>query len=284
MRYTLKQFLQEYPDNDACLQAVFDNRYGGMEFCPNCGVAEPKYYRVRSRKSFECKDCRYQLSPLAGTIFHKSSTSLHDWFYAIYLFSVSKNGVSAKEIERSVQVSYKTAHRMAKQIRKLMADDEGKLGGGGTPVQVDETFVGGRRRQQIARDNKVAVIGALEKDGRVRTRVIDYATSTTALKFLHENVEYGSMVHTDESKIYTRVKRNWEHETVRHVSMQWVENGVHTNGIEGFWSILKTSLLGTYHAVSPRYLHTYVNEFGFRYAYRNEMIFPILVERAVKPF
>jgi transposase len=101
MKYTIKQFNEKFPSDDACLQYMFQQGYGAMTACPKCGVVDPKYYRVRSKKVYECKDCGNQISPLAGTIFHKSETSLRSWFYALCQFSVSKNGVSAKELERT---------------------------------------------------------------------------------------------------------------------------------------------------------------------------------------
>lgn len=278
MRYTVKQFNEEYPDDDACLQAIFDNRYEGLGSCPRCGVSSPKYYRVKGRKSYACKDCGFQLYPLADTIFHKSSTPLKSWFYAIYLFSVSKNGVSAKELERHVGVAYKTAHRMEKQIRLLMQQPSDKLIG---VVEADETFYGGRKRIEHRDDNKTPILGVVQKHGQIRTQITDTASASNAIRFLEANVEAGSIIHTDESKIYTRVKRNWTHQSVRHASKIWSKDGVHTNNIEGFWSQLKRSLDGTYHAVSPKYLNSYVNEFAFRYNYRDSLIFPILIQRAV---
>lgn len=282
MRYTVEQFNAEFPYSLSCLEVVFQQRYGDLGACPKCGVANPKYYRVVGRKSYACKDCGYQLNPLAGTIFHKSSTPLKKWFYAIYLFSVSKNGVSAKELERHLGVSYKTAHRMEKQIRKLMEDDTNKLRKNKRPKQADETFVGGRRKQSEVKDNKTAVLGVLEQGGRVKTRIADRAIAQTAMPFLEDSIERGSILHTDESQIYATAKNYYDHSKVRHVSRNWVENGVHTNGIEGFWSQLKRSLDGTYHAVSPYYLGSYVNEFAYRYNYRKQLIFPLLVQRAAK--
>ena len=146
MRYTVKQFRLDFPSDDACLDTIFENRYGEVKTCPGCGVIGTKFYRVTGRKCYACEWCGYQLHPLAQTIFHKSSTPLTDWFYAIYLFSVSKNGVSAKEIERHLGVTYKTAHRMARQIRSLMSED-GTIGGFDTPVEIDETYIGGRHKK-----------------------------------------------------------------------------------------------------------------------------------------
>lgn len=274
---------QEFPDDDTCLETIFDNRYGSMKACPKCGIVRPTYYRVKKRMSFVCKECRYQIYPLVGTIFEKTTTPLTDWFHAIYLFSVSKNGVSAKEIERQVGVSYKTAHRMAKQIRRLM-EEGGKLGDLGTPIEVDEAYIGGRRKQ-TDKDRKTPILAALEVGGHVRTAVVARANSQTALPFLDKYVYEGSMLHTDESKIYKhlKVKQYYNHESVRHIGKEFVRDGVTTNHVEGFFGQLKRSLDGTYHAVSPYYLSLYVSEFAFRYNHRNELIFPLLLARAAKP-
>lgn len=120
MRFTVNQFNERFHDDDTCLDYMFKQAYGNMPACLKCGVVDPNYYRVRGRKCFECKDCGNQIHPLANTIFHKSSTSLKDWFYVIYLFSVARNGVSAKEVERHLGVTYKTAWRIARQVRSLM--------------------------------------------------------------------------------------------------------------------------------------------------------------------
>ena len=284
MRYTKDDLDKQFPYDVSCLDLIFKNRYGDLEACPKCGVLEPKFYHVKLRKSYACKDCGYQLNPLAGTIFHKSSTPLRKWFYAMYLFSISKNGVSALELQRHIGVSYPTAHRMEKQIRLLMADDTNRLGKGGEPKQMDETYYGGRRKQSKSYDNKVPILGVLQQGGKVKVAVTGSARGKDAMEFLKANVVEGAILHTDESKIYTQAHKHYLHQSVRHVSKQWVENGVHTNGIEGFWSQLKRSLDGTYHAVSPYYLQSYVNEFAYRYNNRNVAIFPLLISKAVKPF
>lgn len=278
MRYTVKDLRSQFPDDDACLQMLFDSRYGELKACPKCGTVNAKYYRVTGRMCFVCKECRHQIYPLVGTIFEKSTTPLTDWFHAIYLFSVSKNGVAAKEIERQVRVSYKTAHRMCKQIRLLMRE-HGMLGDQGA-VEVDEMYIGGRKR-----DQKMPVMAALENGPvkTVRTAAVSKVNTETALPFLDTNVFVGSMLHTDEAKIYKalKVQRNYNHASVRHVWQEFVKDGVTTNHVENFFGQFKNSLRGTYHAVSPTYLGSYVNEFAFRYNHRNssEPIFKLLISR-----
>ncbi len=283
MRYTYKNMKAQFPDDDACLQQIFDSRYGELKACPKCGVVNAKYYRVKNRKAFVCKECSHHIHPLAGTIFEKSTTPLTDWFHAMYLFSVSKNGVSAKEIERIVGVSYKTAHRMCKLIRVAMVEG-GKLGFFDKPVEVDEAYIGGRRKQTEIKDEKTPLVAALEVGGHARTTVVSKAVSKTVLPFLKETLYEGATLHTDESKIYKHkeVEALFNHASVRHIGKEWVRNGVTTNHVEGFFSQFKNSIRGTYHSISPRYVNAYAAEFTFRYNHRTEPIFALLLARAGK--
>jgi transposase len=181
MRYTFQGFKAEYPDDNACLESVFQNRFWDLMYCPK-GAAETKFYRVKKRQCYACMHCGYQLHPLANTIFRKSSTSLWNWFYAIYLFSVSKNGVSAKELERHLGVTYKTAWRMAKQIRLLMQQETDMLSG---IVEADETYIGGKRQGKGRGPiDKTPVLGAVEKNGNAKAVVSDVSSSSRAKAFL----------------------------------------------------------------------------------------------------
>jgi transposase-like protein len=277
MRYTKKQFDAQYPNDDACLDMVFQRRFGDLKHCPYC-AAETKFYRVKSRQCYSCMHCGYQLFPLAGTIFRKTTTPLKDWFYAIYLFSTSKHGVSAKEVERHLGVTYKTAWRMCKQIRLLMQQDADKLAG---TVEVDETYVGGKARMANKYANKTPVYGVTERGGSVKAVVARHGVNaTTAIPFLRATVMEGSKVMSDESRIYNRVKRDFTHEFVTHSKEEYVRGNTHTNTIEGFWGQLKNSIRGTHHHVSPKYLQSYVNEFVFRYNLRDVAVCPVLLELA----
>ena len=284
MRYTLKNLKADFPDDEACLQFIFDKRYGDLKTCPKCGTVGVKFYKVGHRMAFKCKEFRQYIYPLAGTIFEKSTTPLTYWVHALYLFSVSKNGVSALELERQIGVSYKTAHRIEKMIRQLMKE-HGKLGFLGTPIEMDEAYIKGKGKHKNYHDNSTPVLAALEVGGHVRTQVVDRANSKTALPFMEQYIDVGSMLHTDESKIYKhlRVKQVYRHKSVRHIASEFVKDGVTTNHVEGFFGQLKRSLDGTYHAVSPYYLHSYVAEFAYRYNHRKELIFPLLMEAAVRP-
>ena len=191
-KFTVQQFHKKYPNDDVCLQEIFNHRYGSIESCPNCSKPA-KFYRVKNRKCYKCAFCGHELHPLADTIFHKSSTSLKNWFFAIYLFSNSKNGVSAKELERHLGVTYKTAWRMAKQIRLLFDNQDQD----GTPldgiVEADETYIGGKRRGKRGRgaEGKTPIIGMAERNGEVMAKVVCDTKSSTITPFICENVEKG---------------------------------------------------------------------------------------------
>jgi len=158
MKYTITQFNIEFPDDDACLERMFQQRFGSLQYCPKCG-AETSFYKISDRKCYSCKHCGNHIYPLAGTIFHKSPTPLKLWFYAIFLFTASKNGVSAKELQRQLGVTYKTAWRMAKQIRELFSNvDTTDVDG---TIEMDETYIGGRTTSKKRYSNKTPVVGVL---------------------------------------------------------------------------------------------------------------------------
>jgi len=282
-RYTIDNLHEQFPDDNACLDYIFQQRFGGMVACPKCGVTKSRYYRVRSKKVYECKDCGNQISPLANTIFHKSETPLKKWFYAMYMFSVSRNGVSGKELERTLGVTYKTAWRMCKQIRLIMQQSDQPLTG---IVEIDETYMGGTRRkvhQKSQWDNKTAIIGMVEKkkgEGKITAITTKQTNATVALPFIRAMATQGTEIQTDESRIYHRVKREYAHRFINHSKEEYSVNGISTNTIEGFWSQMKRSIDGTYHCVSPKYLQLYVNEFVFRYNVRQDAVYPHLLAKA----
>jgi len=195
-KYTKAQFDREYPDDGACLDAIMDMRYGGTEIqCPSC-KKQSKMHRIAKRRAYACQWCGDHIYPCVGTVFEKSRTPLTKWFYAMYLFTASRHGVPARELERQLGVTYKCAWRMAHELRKLMAmaDFKGPMGGEGKHVEVDETLVGGVLKNRgrghkgmgSYRDNKTMVLGIVERDGNVRAGVIP----TDSLAYLEGSVSH----------------------------------------------------------------------------------------------
>jgi len=274
-KFTIKQFNKMYPDDDSCLDEIFKNRYSQLKSCPSCNK-ETNFYKIKNRKVYACQYCGFQISPLADTIFHKSSTSLKDWFYSLYLFSISKNGVSAKELERQLGVTYKTAWRIAKQIRQLFQQNKDLLF---DLIEIDETYVGGKHKGKRGRgsENKTAVMGLAQRKGNLKAKVVSDTNSHTVKSIIRDNVKLGGSIITDEYRSYNIVKKmGFNHQTVNHFKEQWANGIAHVNTLEGFWSQLKRSINGTYHCVSPKYLQFYVDEFVYRYNNRFS-VFPIFL-------
>jgi transposase len=278
--YTLAEFNEQFPDQRARLDYMFRQRWPNGGTCAECGKKDC-FYPVEKRRSYSCSWCGYQLYPTAGTIFHKSSTSLKSWFFAIFLMSTSRNGVAAAEIERQVGVTYKTAWRMCHEIRKLMADGPSKLRG---VVEADETYVGGKRKGKRGRGaaGKTPVVGLVERGGDVQAKVVSKVTTAQTFSNLARSVEKGATIYTDELAVYNYAKRfGYKHGVVNHGQKQYVLGPIHTNTIEGFWSQLKRSIDGTHHHVSGKHLQKYVDEFVFRYNRRfaSSSMFSLMTER-----
>jgi transposase-like protein len=260
------QFFRQFPDDDACLAQVFDTRYGQGHVCPKCERAA-KWYKIKSVRAYACQWCGWHLHPTAGTLFEDSRTSLRLWFYAMYLFTTSRHGVPAKELQRQLGVTYKTAWRMGHEIRKHMAavDGEEPLSG---VVEVDETYVGGHRPGKPGRGaaGKTIIVGMVQRDGDVVTKVVPNVRKVTVEPIIEANVEKGSTVHTDELASYKGLAaKGYTHETVNHGAGEYVVGDSHVNTIEGYWSRLKNSIRGTHVHVSGKHLQKYAGEFECRY-------------------
>ncbi len=260
------QFFKQFPDDDSCLAHLMDVRYGLEHTCRKCG-RESRFYRMTNRKAFACQFCGDHIYPAAGTLFQDTHLSLQLWFFAIYLFSVSRHGVPAKELERQLGLPYKTAWRMGHQIRKHMAfvDGDDPLSG---IVEVDETMIGGHRPGKRGRGaaGKTVVFGMLQRDGDVMTKVVPNVRKKTLQPLIEDNVTKGSEIHSDELRSYSGLDdKGYTHETVKHGAEEYVRGNVHVNSLEGFWSRLQLSIKGTHVHVSPKHLSSYAGEFEYRY-------------------
>jgi transposase len=284
-RFTFKDFERMFPTDEACLDWLRDHLYPNGIFCKVCRMTR-KHHRVVSRRSYSCDHCGHHVHPTAGTIFHKSSTSLRTWFHAIYLMASTRCGISAKQIERHTGVTYKTAWRMFRQIRRLLEDKTGPMGGS---VEMDETYVGGRRagikgRPGTNDKKKKTVVGIVQRGGRVKAMTAENAGSATLLSIAKEHILPSSTVYTDEHRGYdalTFLKRGYVHRRIKHTAKVYVVGDIHTNSVEGFWSLIKGGIRGVYHAVSHKYLQMYLDEFSFRYNHRfaTEPMFQIFLRQ-----
>lgn len=294
-RMSLSEFMQEFPDDATCLEHLWRQRYspdGEHALCPKCEKVRvfKKYPMANRNTSWTCTGCGQHVHPLAGTIFHKSSTSLHLWFYAMYLMSSTRCGISAKQLERELGVNYKTAWRMMNLIRnQLMTQDDTPLSG---DVEADETFVGGKPRAtdhrslpEIYAAKKSTVFAAVERQGRIRAEVVPNSGARTLSGAVRRFVLPASTLFTDEYAGYVKVGRDYQaHHRIRHKQAVYVRGNVHTQTIEGFFSTLKNGIRGAYHSVSKKWLQSYLDEYVFRYNHRTGADpFRVLLLRAAPP-
>ncbi|MDN3551483.1 IS1595 family transposase [Mucilaginibacter aquaedulcis] len=296
MKYTINKFRKDYPNDDVCLDMIFKLRFAKMPCCPQCSQ-QTTFKRIVGRRCYQCsdKDCQYQLYPTAGTVFEKTKTSLVDWFYVIYLMTSTRNGVSGKEIQRQLGVTYKCAWRMGHQIRLLMANGglEGMLSG---VVEVDETYIGGKAqnkhkkvREAVNQNGKgvnspkVAVMAMLERDGNIRTQIIPKATGAVLKPIINDNVKGGSVVITDGHRGYKGLDTSFEHSVVNHEQDEYVIGKMHTNTVEGYFSHLKRTIKGTHIHVSRKHMKKYVDECTFKYIHRSkgQEMFHTILSRVV---
>jgi transposase-like protein len=276
-RYSLMEFMREFPDDDACLNYLWTTRYapdGSHARCPRCEVkrAFRRYQTGQQRQSWTCTACGLHLHPTAGTIFHKSSTALHLWFYAIYLITSTRCGISAKQLEREIGVGYKTAWRMFNLIRNsLMAETPAPLSG---KVEMDETYFSKSRRlgmpvrSGLATDERT-VFAMVERKGNVVARHVGGPTTLQVEPHIKEFVLPASTIFTDQSTIYGSLpKRGYQHRRINHSERIYVAGDVHTQTVEGFFSLLKSGIRGVYHSVSAKWLQSYLDEYAWRYNHR----------------
>jgi transposase len=283
--YSLVEFMREFPDDDACLAWLWRNRHsedGKHADCPKCErehVEFKQYTTKQRRQTWTCTQCGHHVQPTAGTIFAGSSTSLHLWFFAIHLMTSTRCGISAKQLERELGVTYKTAWRMLNLIRNELMNDDGDSPLTGQ-VEVDETSVEGRPRvhttdrrkaAQLRERSRATVIGMVERRGRVRLRVLPSRRGPALKQTVRDSVASISHIYTDEWPAYRGLDREYaSHNTIPHSAKIYVMGDTHTNTIEGFFGNLKTSLRGTYKHVSHRWLQSYLDEFAWRYNHRHD--------------
>jgi transposase-like protein/IS1 family transposase len=273
---TLAQFDAAFPDEDHCKAYLQARRWPEGVRCPRCG--NDKVYALPSRPfHWQCQKCSedgYRFSVIAGTIFENTNKPLRDWFRVTHLMLASKKGMPALQIQRMMGFgSYETAHSMCHKIRAALIEPEAKLGG---IVEVDETWVGGKDRNKHwakrsggrggTGSGKTPIIGAVSRRGNVVTRVLKHVTKKIAHAFVQEVVSNKvSLLATDSWSGYAKLGKKYPHAVVDHSRGEYVIGAVHTNTIEGFWSIFKRGVVGSFHKMSAKYMPLYVAEFQFRH-------------------
>ena len=279
----IQQFFDLFPDDEACLNHLYETRYGSNPTCERCGETG-KFKRLKKLPAWTC-NCGHHIHPMVGTPFERSRTPLQKWYYTMFLFTTTRNGVSAKEIQRQLGVTYKCAWRIAHEIREYMnwVDGDGPVGPYGI-VEADKAFIGGQDKR--GRDDKSVVLGIVERGGDVVTRVIPDRREYTVAEAVNKLVAKGTRIATDEAKAFRNLTEyGYQHGTINHRKKEYVRGPVHTNTIEAFWGWLKRGINGTHVWVSEKHLPKYLGEFEFRFNLRKHphLMFPLLIASFPRP-
>lgn len=270
-KFTVQDFFNRFSTDETCLDHLMKVRFGERMDCPKCGK-NGKFHKIKKIPAYGCQWCGHHVHPMVGTPFQDSQTPLQKWFYAIYLFTTSRHGVPAKELQRQLGVTYKCAWRIAHEIRKYMGkvDGDAPLSG---HVEADETYIGGVEkgggRQGHGKNKKTIVLGMVQRDGNLMTHIIPNVKNDTIIPVMVNNIKKGSTISTDELAAYKHLPgMGYNHGTVQHTMDRYVDGIHHTNRIEGFWSQIKRSIKGTHIHVSRKHLPKYLVEFEYRYNMR----------------
>ncbi|MCH7792479.1 MAG: IS1595 family transposase [Planctomycetes bacterium] len=278
----LVKLIEKFRSEEKCRAYLETLRWPDGPVCPRCGCCEG-ISQIHDRGQFDCDSCRYQFSVTAGTMMHDTKLPLWKWFLAVYMIVESKKGISANQLKRTLNVAYRTAWYLCHRIRKALETPDGLLKG---IIEIDGTYIGGEVHGKGTRytENKKLVIGAVQRDGKIQLKATDpeddSESTRTVGKFVRANIAKGAMVYTDGAAAYkTVLKDRNRHERVDHAKDEWVRGDVHTNSVEGVWSLFNRSIIGAFHQVSIKHLPAYLDEFEFRFNNRDN---PYIFRDAMK--
>ncbi|WP_419803525.1 IS1595 family transposase [Mucilaginibacter sp.] len=276
---SLLQVLDFFKEEKTCIDYLAQQRWGATPSCPHCGNVSA--YTTNRGYKCKAKECGKKFTVITGTTFENTKISLRLWFAAMYLCTAHKKGISSLQLSRDLNITQKTAWFLLHRIREMLAINNSEPLTG--TVEVDETYVGGKKinkhksvraklKDGTGYVNKTPIVAMLQRDGNIVTVVSPIANGETIKPFIYKHVAPGSTVITDGFGAYKGLDKTYTHEVVNHHQNEYVsEKGFHTNTIEGFWSQLKRGIIGIYHQVSPKHLHRYAHEFGYKYNTRKQL-------------
>jgi len=270
------EFTQYFNTEEKCRLFLEEQRWGDSPACPHCGSTNVRKFAT-DNKTYKCREkvCRKKFTVTVGTIYENTKIPLTKWFLATYILSVHSKGISSLQLANWLNVTQKTAWFLNHRIREMLSNNAPELLN--EIVEIDETYVGGKisnkhvskRKEARKQGNKSMVVGAIQREGKVRTKVVQQANIENIQKTIVEFVEPNSTMITDESHAYNKVSLNYKHETINHRNKEYVRGSIHTNTIEGYWSVLKRQINGIHHFVSPKHLQRYCDESSYRYNTRS---------------
>lgn len=273
------QLLEYYKDENKCKALLAQQRWGKQAVCPHCASAKAPYITNRGYKCSE-KECGKKFTVTVGTVFENSKIKLRYWFAAIYLCTAHKKGISSHQLARDLGITQKSAWFVLHRVREMLQDSAPQMLSG--VIEIDETFIGGKEmnrhtpkkqwkfgKKYKVKDKEV-VLGILERNGRVLAKHLKDRKKETLIPIMVDVVEPGSTIYTDEYVPYKILANDYIHDHTKHGQKQYVRGRVHTNTIEGFWSLLKRGIDGIYHSVTPKHLQAYCNEYAYRYSTRKQ--------------